>query len=65
MQSLTPVGIVFTVLIALLFAMSLYFSLSYIRYLKEDDKRLIEQSKICAVISLFIAVLLCLFFLIS
>ena len=62
MESLTPAGIVFTVLIAFLFAMSLYFTLSYI---KENDKRLIEQSKIAAVVSLFIAVLLCLFFLIS
>ena len=34
MQSLTPVGIVFTVLIALLFAISLYFSLSYIQCLR-------------------------------
>ena len=65
MESLTPAGIVFTVLIAFLFAMSLYFTLSYIEYLKENDKRLIEQSKIAAVVSLFIAVLLCLYFLIS
>ena len=65
MLSISTIGIVTIVLVAALFTLSLYFSLSYIEYLKENDKRLIKQSKIAAVATLFIAVLLSLSFLIS
>lgn len=65
MLSISTICIVTIVLVAALFTLSLYFSLSYIEYLKENDKRLIKQTRIGAVVSLFIAVLLCLFFLIS
>lgn len=43
---------IFTVL---MLAVCLYFILSYFEHLKQDDKRLIKQSKIFAVITFFLA----------
>jgi len=43
---------IFTVL---MLSFCLYFILTYFEYLKKDDKRLIKQSKLLAVITLFLA----------
>ena len=43
---------IFTVL---MLSACLYFILSYFEYLKQDDKRLIKQSKFFAVITLLLA----------
>jgi len=40
---------------ALMFTACLYFILTYFEYIKKDDKRLIKQSKLWAVIALFLA----------
>lgn len=40
---------------ALMLTACLYFILTYFEQLKQDDKRLIKQSKLFAVISLFLA----------
>ena len=45
-------GGIFTVL---MLSACLYFTLTYFEYLKQDDKRLIKQSKLFAVITLFLA----------
>lgn len=45
-------GGIFTVLMLSAF---LYFTLTYFEHLKQDDKRLIKQSKLFAVITLFLA----------
>ena len=43
---------IFTVL---MLAFCLYFTLTYFEHLKQDDKRLLKQSKLLAVITLFLA----------
>lgn len=43
---------IFTVL---MLAVCLYFTLTYFEHLKQGDKRLIKQSKLFAVITLFLA----------
>lgn len=43
---------IFTVL---MLAVCLYFILTYFEHLKQDDKRLMKQSKLFAVITLFLA----------
>ena len=43
---------IFTVL---MLAVCLYFTLTYFEYLKQGDKRLTKQSKLFAVITLFLA----------
>lgn len=45
-------GGIFTVL---MLSACLYFTLTYFEHLKQDDKRLIKQSKLFAVITLFLA----------
>ena len=40
---------------AIMITICLYFTLTYFDYLKQDDKRLVKQTKLFAVISLFLA----------
>jgi len=58
MTSIGTMGIWIGVFTALLFAFCLYFSLTYFEYLKDGDQRLIRQSKIFAVLTLLLALLL-------
>ncbi|MCM3584853.1 hypothetical protein M3182_03720 [Mesobacillus maritimus] len=49
------IGIWIGIFSALLLAACLYFTLTYFEHLKQGDERLIKQSKLFAVISLFLA----------
>lgn len=49
------IGIWLGILSAFMFASCLYFTLTYFKYLKQGDERLIKQTKLFAVITLFLA----------
>lgn len=49
------IGIWLAIFSAIMFTACLYFTLTYFEYLKQGDDRLIKQSKLFAVITLFLA----------
>jgi heme/copper-type cytochrome/quinol oxidase subunit 4 len=58
LASMGSMGIWLGIVTAVLFAVCLYFILTYFEHLKEGDSRLIRQSKLFAVISLVLALLI-------
>ncbi|MEK4485417.1 hypothetical protein MHH81_07390 [Psychrobacillus sp. FSL H8-0484] len=57
MNQLGSMGIWIGIFSAFTFAICLYFSLTYFEHLKNDDDRLIRQSKLFAVLSLLLALI--------
>ena len=60
--SMGSIGIYLGIFSSLMLAVCLYFSLTYFEHLKFGDDRLIKQSKLIAVISLVLALMVPTFF---
>ena len=60
--SMGSIGIYLGIFSSLMLAVCLYFSLTYFEHLKYGDDRLIKQSKLIAVISLVLALMVPAFF---